>query len=111
MNMDVYLAQQRAKAKIVRARADARLRELGGGSVSRRSVPKLEDMTAEELERDAASIRKIIGIWRQIGKRTPSTIKLPSGRVIVPKSSANGQHGGQRENALGRPRHRRPGRS
>jgi hypothetical protein len=104
INIDRFIAAQRERVRAASARADARLRELGGNP--HRSVPRLEDMTAEEIERDTASIRKIMAIWRQIGKRTPSPIRLPSGRTIVPKSSATGS--AQREYAIGRPlRHRK----
>ena len=66
--------------------------------------PILTDgLTAEEIERDTASIYKIMDIWRRIGKTTPSPITLPSGKTIVPKRSPAGQRG----RVEARPRRRR----
>ncbi len=101
MNMDIYLAQARVRTKVVSTRANAALARLGGES-SRASLT--EGLTAEEIERDTASIKKIMHVWRLIGKRSPSTITLPSGRRLIPKESATGRIT-QRETALGRPRH------
>jgi hypothetical protein len=104
MNIEVHLAQARARQKVAKTRAEARLRELGG--VRHSSCADLTDgLTAEEIERAAQSIRNILSVWKRIGKRCASTIVLPSGRTLVSKESAAGT--GQREPALGRPRHRR----
>ncbi len=117
MNMDVYLASQRAKAKTIRARADARLRELGGNG--RRKGHRAGDfddhyekpplrssstagLSAAELDRDTASIRHILNVWKAIGKRTPSPVKLASGRWFIPQKST-GHSVSQRETAIGRP--------
>jgi hypothetical protein len=70
-NVNAHLAFQRARFNTAKARADRALGRLGGETASRRPVPNLEDMTAEQIERDTASIKKIMGIWRLIGKRTP----------------------------------------
>jgi excisionase family DNA binding protein len=56
----------------------------------------------ERIDRDTASIYKIMAIWRRIGKTTPSPITLPSGRRIVPKRSASDLPA-KREFALPRP--------
>jgi hypothetical protein len=109
MNPDVFIAFNRAKTRAISSRAHATLARLGGEEVSRSSLT--EGLTPEQIQRDADSIRNILSVWKRMGKRNASTITLPSGRTIVPKSSANDQRGGQRENALGRPRHKRPGRS
>jgi hypothetical protein len=103
-NLAAHLAYGRARQKIAKARAEARLRELGGGGTDRRS-DLTAGLSAQEIERDAQSIRNILSVWKRIGKRGASTIVLPSGKVLVPKESATGPS--QRENALGRPRHRR----
>lgn len=99
MNLDAHLAFQRAKVKTVTARAEATLARLGGES-SRHSLT--DGMSAEQIERDAQSIRRILGVWRRIGKRDASPITLPSGRRLVPKSSTT-ERITQREYAIGRP--------
>jgi hypothetical protein len=104
MNPEAHLAHARARQKLAKSRAEARLRQLGGGRHSSRA-DLTDGLTAEQIERDAASLRNILSVWKRIGKRGQSTIRLPSGRVLVPKESATGP--GQRETALGRPRHRR----
>jgi len=100
---DALLADARRKqrrADEIAERARARL----GIETAPRSPTYLTDgLTAEEIERDTASIYKIMDIWRRIGKTTPSPITLPSGKTIVPKRSPAGQRG----RVEARPRRRR----
>jgi hypothetical protein len=106
MNMDIYLAQARVRTRVVGARAEAALARLGGEEVSRRSPSDLTDgLSAEEIERDAQSIQNILSVWKRIGKRGASTIRLPSGRTLVPKRSPDLP--GQREYSVVRPPRRR----
>jgi hypothetical protein len=120
MNIDAHLAFQRARMKTVGARAEAALARLGGeghheirprNHEAGHEDPPLRSsatagLSAEELERDTASLKKIMRIWKIIGKRGPSPVKLASGRWVIPKKSAE-RLSSPRENALGRPRHRR----
>jgi hypothetical protein len=120
MNIDVHMAFQRAKVNTVSARAEAALARLGGDGhheirprnhEAGNEDPPLRSsstagLSAEELERDTASIKKILGVWRAIGKRDASPVRLASGRWIIPKKSAE-RLSSPRENALGRPRRRR----
>jgi hypothetical protein len=108
VNMDVYRASQRARAKTVRARADAALSRLGGKPVDRSSNPLTRGLTASEMEKDAASIRNILRVWKITGKGGPgSTIVLPSGREI--KAPGSNDTRSQFEWAVKRtPKHLRP---
>jgi hypothetical protein len=96
MNMDAYLAFQRARMKTASARADARLRELGGGeSVSRR------DLTVSEIEADTATLKRFLERFKGGMKRAHgrSTIQLPSGREHVIEWGGRGGY----ERAITRP--------
>jgi hypothetical protein len=94
------LADGRSKQRRAEAIAQRAHAKLG----SRSSAPHFTDgLTAEEIERDTASIWKILGIWRRIGKTSPSPITLPSGRTIYPKKSPSGETS-RREYAVTRPR-------
>jgi hypothetical protein len=96
--------------------ADVRRMQKRADEVARRARTKLgvrtprshptDGLTAEEIERDTASIYKIMDVWRRIGKTTPSPITLPSGRTIVPKKSATNERG-RTEYAVTRPRRHR----
>jgi hypothetical protein len=115
MNLDAHLAYQRARMNTVSARAAAKLARLGGKGhhEAGNEDPPLRSsstagLSAEELERDAASLRKIMRIWKIIGKRGPSPVKLASGRWVIPTKPAE-RLSSPRENALGRPRHKRKG--
>jgi hypothetical protein len=56
-SIDLYLARQRVRMKVASARADARLKELGGEP--RRSV---ESLSAAELDRDTLSLKRIMRV-------------------------------------------------
>src|SRR6266508_2233222 len=113
MNMDIYLAKARVRQKVAAARAEAALARLcsnGRHEIRPRNYddayekPPLRSsstvgLSAEELERDTASIKKIMRVWRAIGKRDASPVKLASGRWVIPKKST-GLSVSQRENAL-----------
>jgi hypothetical protein len=116
MNLDAHMAFQRAKVKTVSARAEAALAQLGGEG-HHESRPRNHEagnehpplrssstagLSAEELLKDAASIKKILGVWRRIGKRDASPVKLASGRWIIPKGSTE-RSSSPRETAIGRP--------
>jgi len=77
------IAAKTRRTDAVVARAEAKLRALGGGRS--RDPHDTSGMTAEEIERDTACIDRIMRVWRQIGKRTPGQITLPSGKVLTPK--------------------------
>ena len=78
---DVRRKQGRAEDAVARARL----------KLSSRNSHLTDGLTAEEIERDTRAIYKVMDVWRQIGKKTPSPITLPSGRTIVPKRSPRGQ--------------------
>jgi hypothetical protein len=61
------------------------------GMASRRSAPRLEDLSAEELERDTATLRRFLARFKGGMKRASgtSTIQLPSGREHVVKWGSN----------------------
>lgn len=102
-----YMAAQRARAEAIRERADRKLARLGGGTSPRRSAPNLEDLSAEELDRDSASIRNVMRVWRRTGKHANgiSTISLPSGRILKKHWNDNGEIS-RRELAVSRnPKH------
>jgi hypothetical protein len=96
--------------------ADVRRKQKRAEEVARRARSKLgvatprshltDGLTAEEIERDTASIYRIMNIWRRIGKTTPSPITLPSGKTLVPKRSTSDRRG-KLEYAVTRPRRRR----
>jgi hypothetical protein len=101
---DALLADVRARSKAANEQVDRIRARAGMKPSSRRSRPHFTDgLTAEQIERDTASIYRIMAIWRRIGKTTPSPIRLPSGRTIVPKSSATDLPA-RREFAVTRPR-------
>lgn len=116
MDLDTYhthMAAQKARVAAIQERADAKLRRLGGETVSpsRGSLSKrlAEGLTAEELEKDSASIRNVLRAWRLTGKRATgvSTIQLPSGKVL--RKDWSGDGAGGLERAIGRtPKHLRP---
>lgn len=94
MNMEVYLAYQRAKMKAVSARAEAKLARLGGDAsaaagaggepVDRSSNPLTHGLTASQIERDARSMKNILRVWKATGKGgAGSRILLPSGRMYI----------------------------
>jgi hypothetical protein len=85
---DKLLADARSRSRRADERVEAALARLGGTRA--RSSRSLDDLTAEEIERDTASIYRILAAWRQIGKRHPSPIRLPSGRTVTPKSCEAG---------------------
>src|SRR5688500_7935007 len=77
-NAEALLAYSRARQKTVTARVEAARAKLGGETASGRhrrdEAPPLRSsstagLSAEELERDAASIKRIMSVWRRIGKR------------------------------------------
>jgi hypothetical protein len=99
---DVRRKRERTEEVARRARL-----KLGVGTGSRRSSNYLTDgLTAEEIERDTASIYKIMDIWRRIGKTTPPPVTLPSGRTIVPKKATT-EGRGRIEYAVPRRRRRK----
>ncbi len=99
LRADLHRKQERADEVATRARE-----KLGVGTPRSRLA---DGLTAEEIERDTASIYHIMDIWRRIGKTTPSPITLPSGRTIVPRGSP----AGQRARREARPRRWRRGSS
>jgi hypothetical protein len=102
---DVRRKRERTEEVARRARL-----KLGVEAGSHRSPTYLTDgLTAEEIERDTRSIYRILAVWRQIGKRGASTIRLPSGKVLTPKNTDNQL--ARREYAVTRPRRRRGVRS
>ncbi len=123
MNIEIEMAKARVRQKLAATRAEAALARLGGNGRHEIRPRNYDDvyekpplrssstvgLSAEELLKDAASIKKIIGVWRRIGKRDASPVKLASGRWVIPKGST-GLSVSARENALGRPRHRKGGR-
>ena len=64
----------RAKQERVDAISALAARKLGVRASRSRSSRSLDDLTAEEIERDTLSIRRILSVWRQIGKREPPPI-------------------------------------
>jgi hypothetical protein len=96
-------ADMRAKQERVDAISALAARKLGVRASRSRSSRSLDDLTAEEIERDTLSIRRILSVWRQIGKREPSPITLPSGRRLIPKSCATGASSRGIEYAVVRP--------
>jgi hypothetical protein len=96
-----------ARRKQQRVRAVARRAHAKLGVEDRSSPTYLTDgLTAEEIERDTASIHKVLAVWRRIGKTSPSPLTLPSGKTIIPKKSATNERG-RIEYAVTRPRSRR----
>jgi hypothetical protein len=109
MNMDIYLAQARVRTKVVSARANAALARLGGETARHSRTDLTEGLSAEQIERDAKSIRNILHVWKVTGKGGPgSTIILPSGRQLKAPGS-NGTRS-QFEMAVIRPHKYKKGR-
>jgi hypothetical protein len=106
---DRMLADMRARQKATDERVDRICARAGMKPASRRTSRRKngyssEGMTAEEIERDTASIHKVLRVWRMIGKREPSPLTLPSGQTIVPKLSTGDRLSAKREYAVTRPR-------
>jgi hypothetical protein len=80
VDADQLLRDVRSKQRAVSERANRILSKRG--TVSRRSVPKLDEMTAEELEKDTATLERFLVRFKGGMKRasSASTIHLPSGR-------------------------------
>ena len=116
MDLDTYhsyMAAQRAKAEAIRERADAKLARLGGETASQSSGDLRTflraGLTAEEMERDAKSMRNILRVWKKIGYRG-GDIQLPSGKLLRKSQWADGDDQPQRELAVIRPHKYRKGR-
>jgi hypothetical protein len=100
---DALLADARRKQRRAHEIAERARARLGIDTAPRSPTYLTDGLTAEEIERDTASIYKVMDIWRRIGKTTPSPITLPSGKTIVPKATTEGR--GRIEYAV--PRRRR----
>lgn len=81
------IARKRERVEEISRDARRKLRVVGAGAARRSPTYLTDGLTAEEIERDTASIYKIMAVWRQIGKKTPSPITLPSGKKLIPKRS------------------------
>jgi hypothetical protein len=108
---DSYMAAQKARIAAISERAEATLARLGGGTSSSTSRQLSDGLTADELERDALSIRRVLRVWTQTRKHATnvSTIQLPSGKVLTKDWSDDGTGGLERAVAR-RPRHLKKGR-
>jgi hypothetical protein len=85
MDIDAYLAASKERVRLVNERASAALgRPLGTSSASRRSLT--DGLTAEQIERDAKSMKNVLRAWKRM-RRNPcrgmSYISLPSGRTLA----------------------------
>lgn len=103
MDMDTdtyhsYMAAQKAKTEAIRERAEAKLRRLGGETASRSSGDLTAGLTAEEIEKDTRSIKRIMRAWALSGKHAAgvSTVQLPSGKVLRKDWSDDGTGGLER---------------
>jgi hypothetical protein len=87
MNIDVEIAKQRVKTRVVAARAEKKLASLGCAA-----APELDELTAEQLERDTLSLNRVMRAWRLTGRHAngTSTIRLAgSGREVTKDWSDN----------------------
>jgi hypothetical protein len=106
VDINIYLAQQRVRMKVASTRAEAALARLGAARPSSSLSDELtRGLTASQIERDAKSLRNILGVWKATGKGGPgSTIQLPSGRTFRMPADDNGAPKIQRlERAVTRP--------
>lgn len=82
-DIDAYLASSRAKQKAIRARANRKL----GIEARPRRLRTVDDLSAEELDRDTTTMKKVLRAWKRKrlhhGPGAISRIHLPSGREIV----------------------------
>lgn len=83
-DIDAYMAAQKKRVRLANERAQTALARLGGEARPRRS---LDDLTAEEIDRDTRMLRGVLKVWKRkrlrIAGDAQSTITLPSGRRLV----------------------------
>jgi hypothetical protein len=85
IDADALLADVRRKQKRAEEVASRARQKLG---VRRSSSYSYGGMTAEEIERDTRALNHVLDVWRQIGKRSPSPVTLPSGQTLTPSPRA-----------------------
>jgi hypothetical protein len=85
MDIDTYLAASRERVRLVNERAGAALgRPLGSTSRPRRSLT--DGLTAEQIEKDAKSMKNVLRAWKRMRRhqcKGMSYIRLPSGRMLA----------------------------
>jgi hypothetical protein len=86
-DIDAYMAAQKTRARAISERAEMSLARLGGETRPRRSRRTLDDLTAEEIDRDTRTMKKVLRAWKRRrlhhGPGAISRIHLPSGRELV----------------------------
>jgi hypothetical protein len=86
IDIDAYLAASRKRVRLATERAETALARLGGETRPRRSHRTLDDLTAEEIDRDTRTMKNVLRTWKRMRHHRcvgTSTIGLPSGRQIV----------------------------